>query len=47
MYTIVIRDDDIERGFTAAFMFTNDQTIGAITQWLLFLKNSSLVVDPQ
>ncbi|KAI8876173.1 hypothetical protein K501DRAFT_298979 [Backusella circina FSU 941] len=37
MYTIVIHDDDIERDFPVTFMFSNDQTIGVITQWLSFL----------
>jgi hypothetical protein len=47
MYSIVIRDDDIDRGFPGAYMFTNDQTIGSITQWLQFLKERSFIVDPQ
>jgi hypothetical protein len=47
MYSIVIRDDDIDRGFLEAYLFTNDQTIGSITPWLQFLKETLFIVDPQ
>ncbi|OAD81090.1 hypothetical protein PHYBLDRAFT_62147 [Phycomyces blakesleeanus NRRL 1555(-)] len=40
LYTLLVRDEDIGRGWPVAFMVTNDRG-------LQFLKRSSLLVDPK
>ncbi|OAD68776.1 hypothetical protein PHYBLDRAFT_150368 [Phycomyces blakesleeanus NRRL 1555(-)] len=47
LYTLLVRDEDIGRGWPVAFMVTNDQGVSPIVQWLQFLKRSSLLVDPK
>lgn len=46
LYTIVIRDDRLGRGFPCGYMITNEHSLGPIVQWLQFLKNKGLIVDP-
>lgn len=46
LYTIVIKDDYLGRGFPCAYMVTNDHSLGPIVQWLQFLKSKGLIVDP-
>ncbi|OAD80242.1 hypothetical protein PHYBLDRAFT_140246 [Phycomyces blakesleeanus NRRL 1555(-)] len=47
LYTIVIRDEELDRGFPCAYMLTNDHSLGPIIQWLKHLKVNQLVVNPQ
>ncbi|OAD65366.1 hypothetical protein PHYBLDRAFT_176276 [Phycomyces blakesleeanus NRRL 1555(-)] len=47
LYTFLVRDKDIGRGWPVAFMVTNDQGVSPIVQWRQFLKRSSLLVDPK
>ncbi|KAI9473956.1 MAG: hypothetical protein EXX96DRAFT_488370, partial [Benjaminiella poitrasii] len=46
MYTIVIRDDNLDRGFPCSYMITNNHSVGPIVQWLQFLKESNLIINP-
>lgn len=47
LYTIVIRDNRLGRGFPCGYMITNDHSLGPLVQWLQFLKNENLIVDPE
>ncbi|OAD72396.1 hypothetical protein PHYBLDRAFT_169527 [Phycomyces blakesleeanus NRRL 1555(-)] len=47
LYTIVIRDQELDRGFPCAYMLTNDHSLGPIVQWLKHLKDNQLVVNPR
>ncbi|OAD68351.1 hypothetical protein PHYBLDRAFT_68897 [Phycomyces blakesleeanus NRRL 1555(-)] len=46
LYTIVIRNEELDRGFPCAYMLTNDHSLGPIVQWLKHLKDNQLVVNP-
>ncbi|KAG2228684.1 hypothetical protein INT48_005377 [Thamnidium elegans] len=46
LYTIVIRDNHPGRSFPCGYMITNDHSLGPIVQWLQFLKNKGVIVDP-
>ncbi|OAD77249.1 hypothetical protein PHYBLDRAFT_164161 [Phycomyces blakesleeanus NRRL 1555(-)] len=46
LYTIVIRDEELDRGFPCAYMLTNDHSLGPIVQWLKHLKDNQLIVNP-
>lgn len=47
LYSIVVRDELIDRGHPVAYMITNDHTLGPVTQWLRHLKDNGLMVDPK
>ncbi|EIE76800.1 hypothetical protein RO3G_01504 [Rhizopus delemar RA 99-880] len=47
LYTLIIRDDSIGRGWPVAYMVTNDRSTGSIVEWLQHLRNSGLLVDPE
>ena len=47
MYTLLISDEEICRGWPVAYMITNDQTVAPIVQWLQFLKSSNVLVYPK
>ncbi|KAG1452047.1 hypothetical protein G6F57_016016 [Rhizopus arrhizus] len=47
LYTLIIRDDSIGRGWPVAYMVTNDRSTGSIFEWLQHLRNSGLLVDPE
>ncbi|OAD71068.1 hypothetical protein PHYBLDRAFT_72501 [Phycomyces blakesleeanus NRRL 1555(-)] len=47
LYTLLVRDKDIGRGWPVAFMVTNDRGVSPIVQWLQFLKRSFLLFDPK
>jgi hypothetical protein len=46
LYTLVIRDPHLGRGFPCGYMVTNDHSLGPIVQWLQFLKEESVIVNP-
>ncbi|KAL0087492.1 hypothetical protein J3Q64DRAFT_1885443 [Phycomyces blakesleeanus] len=46
LYTIVICDEELDRGFPCAYMLTNDHSLGPIVQWLKHLKDNQLIVNP-
>lgn len=47
LYSIVVRDELIDRGHPVAYMITNDHSLGPVTQWLNYLKTNGLVVNPE
>ncbi|KAG1543115.1 hypothetical protein G6F47_011492 [Rhizopus delemar] len=47
LYTLIIRDDSIGRGWPVAYMITNDRSTGPIVEWLQHLRNPGLLVDPK
>ncbi|EIE76945.1 hypothetical protein RO3G_01649 [Rhizopus delemar RA 99-880] len=47
LYTLIVRDDSIGRGWPVAYMVTNDRSTGSIVEWLQHLRNSGLLVDPE
>ncbi|OAD68579.1 hypothetical protein PHYBLDRAFT_73743 [Phycomyces blakesleeanus NRRL 1555(-)] len=47
LYTLLVCDKEIGRGWPVAFMVTNDRGVGPIVQWLQFLKSSLLLINPQ
>ncbi|KAG1504538.1 hypothetical protein G6F52_012175 [Rhizopus delemar] len=47
VYTLIIRDDSIGRGWPVDYMITNDRSTGPIVEWLQHLRNSGLLVDPE
>ncbi|KAG1056753.1 hypothetical protein G6F43_001373 [Rhizopus delemar] len=47
LYTLIIRDDSIGRGWPVAYMITNDRSTDPIDEWLQHLRNSSLLVAPE
>ncbi|OAD79042.1 hypothetical protein PHYBLDRAFT_62193 [Phycomyces blakesleeanus NRRL 1555(-)] len=47
LYTLLVCDKEIGRGWPVAFMVTNDWGVGPIVQWLQFLKSSLLLINPQ
>ena len=42
-----MRDELIDCGHPVVYMITNDHILGPVTQWLQYLKNNVLIVDPQ
>ncbi|OAD66354.1 hypothetical protein PHYBLDRAFT_175166 [Phycomyces blakesleeanus NRRL 1555(-)] len=46
LYTIVIRDEELDRGFPCAYMLTNDHSLSPIVQWWKHLKDNKLVANP-
>jgi hypothetical protein len=47
LYTLLIRDNAIGRGWPVGFMITNDKTVGPIVQWFQYLKDQNLLVNPK
>jgi hypothetical protein len=47
LYTLIIRDKHIGRGWPVAYMVTNDKTVGPIVQWLQFLRDQNVMVNPK
>ncbi|OBZ80315.1 hypothetical protein A0J61_11636, partial [Choanephora cucurbitarum] len=47
LYTSIIRDDTIGRGWPVAYMITNDHSVGPIVEWLQHLRNAQLLVNPK
>ncbi|OAD74578.1 hypothetical protein PHYBLDRAFT_67505 [Phycomyces blakesleeanus NRRL 1555(-)] len=47
LYTLLIHDEEIGRGWPVAYMITNDRGVSPIVQWLQFLKSSLFLVNPK
>ncbi|OAD74567.1 hypothetical protein PHYBLDRAFT_145004 [Phycomyces blakesleeanus NRRL 1555(-)] len=47
LYTIVIHDEELDRGFPCAYMLINYHSLDSIVQWLKHLKDNQLVVNPR
>ncbi|KAG2192873.1 hypothetical protein INT47_006045 [Mucor saturninus] len=47
LYTLIIRDNSIGRGWPDAYMITNDHGTGLMVEWLQHLRDSRLLVDPE
>ncbi|OAD78862.1 hypothetical protein PHYBLDRAFT_140913 [Phycomyces blakesleeanus NRRL 1555(-)] len=47
LYTLLIHNEEIGRGWPVAYMITNDRDVGPIVQWLQFLTSSLLLVNPK
>lgn len=47
LYTLIIRENSIGRGWPVAYMITNDHSTGPIVEWLQHLRDSRLLVDPE
>lgn len=47
LYTLIIRDNSIGRGWPVAYMITNDHGTGPIVEWLQHLRDARLLVDPE
>ena len=47
LYTLIIRDDTIGRGWPVAYMITNDHSVGPIVEWLQHLRNAQLLINPK
>lgn len=46
LYSIVTGYEQLGRDFPCGYMITNDHSIGPIVQWLAYLKENSVIVDP-
>ena len=47
LYTLIIRDNRIGRGWPVAYMITNDHSTGPIVECLQHLRDACLLVDPK
>ncbi|KAG2193588.1 hypothetical protein INT47_007391 [Mucor saturninus] len=47
LYTLIIRDNRIGRGWPVTYMITNDHGTEPIVEWLQHLRDARLLVDPE